>query len=164
MITKICHVVGVPEEHVDYMELLYPAQVDITQTNGPDTEFGPTLTTPKHQGRDELIVVRMYGLDMLRHQNGYWSSTDLQLGKVKRRYLLNDHVKALLGIGHAFHELVNNDIPTDEENVHTSLDVESELNEEVDPNQAGDKEVGVMQWSTDQGVFSPYLLNYSEIL
>ncbi|KAH0652489.1 hypothetical protein KY289_030167 [Solanum tuberosum] len=45
LITKMCRAAGVPEEHVDYMAPLYPASVDITRTKGPDTEFGPTLTT-----------------------------------------------------------------------------------------------------------------------
>uniref|UniRef100_M1DKP2 Uncharacterized protein n=1 Tax=Solanum tuberosum TaxID=4113 RepID=M1DKP2_SOLTU len=61
---------GVSEENVDYMTPLFPALVDITRTKGPDTEFGPTLTTAEHHMRDELIMARMYGLEMLRHQNG----------------------------------------------------------------------------------------------
>ncbi|KAG5605960.1 hypothetical protein H5410_027452 [Solanum commersonii] len=65
------------------------------------------------------------------------ASTDMHLGEVERRYPLNGHAKALLGIGPKFRESVNNDIPTDEENVRTSSDVESDLDEEVDLDQAG---------------------------
>ncbi|KAG5606262.1 hypothetical protein H5410_027754 [Solanum commersonii] len=70
LITKMCRVAGVPEENMDYMVPLYPALVDITRTKGPNTDFGPTLTTIEHHRRDELIMVKMYGLEMLRHQNG----------------------------------------------------------------------------------------------
>ncbi|KAG5590403.1 hypothetical protein H5410_040917 [Solanum commersonii] len=62
---------GVPKENVDSMALLFPASVDITRTKGPDTEFGPTLSTPRRHRHDELIMARMYDLEMLRLQNGY---------------------------------------------------------------------------------------------
>ena len=51
---------------------------------------------------------------MLRHQNDCWASTDVQLGEVEKCYPLNDHTKALLGIGPEFRESIDNDIPTDE--------------------------------------------------
>jgi len=102
------------------MAPLFPTPVDSTRTKGPDTEFGPTLTTAERHRRDELIMARMYGLEMLRHQNGWQASTDEQLGDIERRYPLNAHVKALLGIGPAFHEPVDDDIPTDKERLHTS--------------------------------------------
>jgi len=91
LITKMCHIAGVPKEQLDYMAPLYPALVDITRIKGPYTEFGPTITTAEHHRRDELIMARMYGLDMLRHQNGYHASTDMHLGDVERLYPLNDH-------------------------------------------------------------------------
>uniref|UniRef100_M1DG54 Putative plant transposon protein domain-containing protein n=1 Tax=Solanum tuberosum TaxID=4113 RepID=M1DG54_SOLTU len=142
LITQMCHAAGVPEESLDYMAPLCPAPVDITRTKGPDTEFGPTLTTVECHRRDELVMARMYGLEMLRHQNGCHASTDLQLGEVARRYPLNDHVKALLGIGPAFCEPIDNDIPTDEEHAHPSSDVDSDSEEEIDPVQAGDEAKG----------------------
>uniref|UniRef100_M1DHR2 Uncharacterized protein n=1 Tax=Solanum tuberosum TaxID=4113 RepID=M1DHR2_SOLTU len=120
-------VAGIPEESVDYMTPLFPAPMDITRTKGPDTEFGPTLTTTKRHRRDELIMVRMYSLEILRHQNGCLASTDMQLGDVERCYPLNVHTKALLSIGPKFCELVDDDISTDEERLHTSSDVESDL-------------------------------------
>ncbi|KAG5605050.1 hypothetical protein H5410_026542 [Solanum commersonii] len=104
----MCRAAGVPEENIDYMSPLYPAPVDITWTKGPDTEFFPTLTTVEHHKRDELITARM-------------------------RYPLNGHAKALLGIGLAFCEPVDNDILTDEEHAHTSSDVDSDSEEEIDP-------------------------------
>ncbi|KAK4734815.1 hypothetical protein R3W88_009076 [Solanum pinnatisectum] len=113
LITQMCRAAGVPEENVDYIAPVYPALVDITRTKGPDTVFGPTLTTVEHHRRDEFIMARMYGLEMLHHQNGCRTSTDIQLGEVAKLYPLNDHIKTLLGIGHKFRELVDNDIPTD---------------------------------------------------
>uniref|UniRef100_M1DJT1 Putative plant transposon protein domain-containing protein n=1 Tax=Solanum tuberosum TaxID=4113 RepID=M1DJT1_SOLTU len=98
LITKMCCIAGVPEEQLDYMAPLYLASVDITRTKGPNTEFGPTLTTAERHRRDELIMERMYGLEMLRHQNGCHASTDMQLGDVERHYPLNDHARALLGM------------------------------------------------------------------
>ncbi|KAG5630314.1 hypothetical protein H5410_002031 [Solanum commersonii] len=129
---------GVPDENLDYVAPLYPAPMDITWTKGPDTEFGPTLTTIERHRRNELIMVRMYNLEMLRHQNGCHASTDIQLGKVERRYLLNNYARALLGIDLAFREPVDNDIPTDEEHVRTGSDVDSDSEEEIDPAQADD--------------------------
>ncbi|KAK4727005.1 hypothetical protein R3W88_031922 [Solanum pinnatisectum] len=140
LITQMCRTVGVPEENVDYMAPLYPA--------------------PCHM-RDELITAKMYGLEMLHHQNSCHTSTDMQLGEVERCYPLNNHAKALLGIGPAFHEPIDNDIPTDEERAHTSSNVDFDSKEEIDPAQAGDEAEGAMRWKTNQGVFSPYLVNYS---
>lgn len=68
-------------------------------------------------------MARMYGLEILRHQNGCLASTDVQLGDVERRYPLNAHAKALLGIGLEFHEPVDDDIPTDEDRQRTGSDV-----------------------------------------
>ncbi|KAH0665072.1 hypothetical protein KY285_026278 [Solanum tuberosum] len=142
LITKMCRTAGVPEENVDYMEPLFPAPVDITRTKGLDTEFGPAITTVERHRRDKLIMARMYGLEMLHHQNGCLASTDMQLGEVERRYSLNDHAKALLGISPVFREPIDNDIPTDKERFRTSSDVESDSDEEVDPTQAGDEANG----------------------
>ncbi|KAG5610948.1 hypothetical protein H5410_022229 [Solanum commersonii] len=140
LITRMCRAAGIPKKNVDYMTPLFPAPVDITRTKGPDTEFVPTLTTTERHRRDELIMVRMYDLKMLRHQNGCLASTAMQLGDVERRFPLNAQAKALLGIGPEFRELVDDEILTNEERFHTSSDVESD--EEDDPAQAGDKVEG----------------------
>ncbi|KAH0781553.1 hypothetical protein KY290_001151 [Solanum tuberosum] len=142
LITRMCRVAGVLEENLEYMAPLFQASVDITRTKGPDTEFGPNLTIVERHRRDELIMARMYDLEMLRHQNGYLSSTDMQLGDVERRYTMNDHAKALLGIAPTFREPVNNDILTDEEHLRTSSDVEFDSDEEVGPAQVGDEADG----------------------
>uniref|UniRef100_M1DQI2 Putative plant transposon protein domain-containing protein n=1 Tax=Solanum tuberosum TaxID=4113 RepID=M1DQI2_SOLTU len=139
LITRMSRVAGVLEENLDYMAPLFPASVDIYRTRGPDIEFGPNLTTVERHRRDELIMARMYDLEMLRHQNGYLASTDMQLGDVERRYTMNDHAKALLGITPAFREPVDNDIPTDEEHLRTSSDVEFDSDEKVGPAQVGDE-------------------------
>uniref|UniRef100_M1DTB3 Uncharacterized protein n=1 Tax=Solanum tuberosum TaxID=4113 RepID=M1DTB3_SOLTU len=85
-----------------------------------------------------LKVVMNYQISRFHYTN----ITRDKLGEVARLYPLNDHGKTLLGIGPEFRESVDNDIPTDEENVLTSSDVESDSEEEVDPDQAGDEAVG----------------------
>ncbi|KAG5591738.1 hypothetical protein H5410_042252 [Solanum commersonii] len=139
LITSLCRPAIVSEENMDYIAPLFPAPVDITRTKGPVTKFGPTLTTVKCHRQDELIMARVYGLEMLRHQNGCRASTDTQLGDVERHYPLNAHAKALLGIGPEFREPIDDDIPIDEERLRTSSNVVSDSDEEVDPAQAGDE-------------------------
>ncbi|KAG5571633.1 hypothetical protein H5410_061399 [Solanum commersonii] len=131
LITKMCRAVGVPEENVDYMTPLYPAPVDITAPRGL------TLSLARHSPW-------MYGLELLRHQNGCHTSTDIQLGDVARRYPLNDHARALLGIGPKFWELIENDISTDEENMRSGSNVDSDSEEEIDPAQADAEVDGVI--------------------
>ncbi|KAH0722863.1 hypothetical protein KY290_005520 [Solanum tuberosum] len=108
--------------------------------------FGGLVTrlcrSAERHRRDALLMARMYGVEMLRHQNGCLVSTDMQLGDVEMRYPLNAHAKALLGIGPAFRESVDDDISTDEERLRTSSDVESDSDEEVDPAHAGDEAEG----------------------
>uniref|UniRef100_M1DMK3 Putative plant transposon protein domain-containing protein n=1 Tax=Solanum tuberosum TaxID=4113 RepID=M1DMK3_SOLTU len=135
LITKMCRAASVPEENVDYMA----PPVDITRTKGTYTEFGPTLTTVERYRRDEFIMRMMYVLEMLRHQNGCHVSTNMQLGDVERRYPLNDNARALLGIVHEFWEPIENDILTEEENMRTGSDVDSDSEEEIDPAQANDE-------------------------
>ncbi|KAG5631406.1 hypothetical protein H5410_003123 [Solanum commersonii] len=72
LIIILCRAVGVPKEKVDYMEPLFPAPVDITRTKGPDTEFGPTLTTAELHRHDELIMASMYGLEILAIRMAVW--------------------------------------------------------------------------------------------
>lgn len=76
---KICCLVGVLEERLDYISALYLAAVDITFTKGHDTNLGPTLTTAEHHLRDDLIMVRMYGLEILRHSIGGRPSNVVQI-------------------------------------------------------------------------------------
>ncbi|KAG5604798.1 hypothetical protein H5410_026290 [Solanum commersonii] len=112
LITKMFRVAGVLGENVDYMAPLYPTPVDITRSKGPDIDFGPTIITVERHRRDELIMARMH-------------------------YFLNDHAKALLGISPEFREPIENDIPTDEENLRTWSDVDSVSEKEMDPAHMG---------------------------
>ncbi|KAG5615180.1 hypothetical protein H5410_015004 [Solanum commersonii] len=143
IITRLCCAAGVPYESLDYMAPLFPVLVDITKTKGFDNEFGPPLTTTERHHRDELIMARMYGLELLRHQNGCRASIEEQLGKLERRYPLNAHAKTLLGISPELSEHVDDDISIDEDRLHTCFDVEFDSDtEEVDPAQAGDEAEG----------------------
>lgn len=109
----------------------------------------------------------MYGLEMLRHPNGCLASSNVQQGEIERDYTQNAHIEDLIGVGRTFHQPVSYDIPTDEDRLHTSSDVESNSNEEVDPVQACDESERVDAIYDYQGVFSPYLLycsNFYEAL
>ncbi|KAG5615745.1 hypothetical protein H5410_015569 [Solanum commersonii] len=132
---RAVHGYGVPKENMEYIAPLFQAPVDIMRTNGPDTEVRPTLSTAARHRRDALIMAMMYGLEMLRHRNGCLASNDMQLGDVERRYLLNAHAKALLGIGPEFVSLST-------DRLRTRIDVDSDSDEEVDPAQAGDEAEG----------------------
>lgn len=101
----------VPNEHFDYIALLYPAIVDITRTKGPDTHLGPIITIVEWNRRDKLTMDKMYGLEMVVHDTGGQPSTDLEIGDVNRQYPLNNHVKALLRIGTMFWDPIENYIP-----------------------------------------------------
>ncbi|KAG5631731.1 hypothetical protein H5410_003448 [Solanum commersonii] len=139
LITKMCRPAGDPEENVDYMSPLFPTPVISLEPRGSTLSLGQLSPLLERHRRNELIMARMYGLEMLCHQNGCLASTDMQLGEVESCYPLNDHDMALLGIGPEFREPVDNDIPIDEERLRTSLDMESNSDEEVDPAQAGDE-------------------------
>ncbi|KAG5581027.1 hypothetical protein H5410_051654 [Solanum commersonii] len=66
----------------------------------------------------------------------------MQLGDVERCYSRNTHAKSLHGIGPEFCESIDDVIPINEERLRTSSDVESDSNEEVDLDQAGDEAEG----------------------
>lgn len=61
--------------------------------------------------RDDLIMIRMYGLEMLLHKNEFLASTREQLVEVKRKYSLNEHAMAVLGLSPDFFEPTYNDVP-----------------------------------------------------
>lgn len=51
--------------------------LDVTKTKGPKTVHGLTLTIAERNRRDNIITMRMYGLEMLDHKNvGRASSQD----------------------------------------------------------------------------------------
>uniref|UniRef100_M1DV28 Uncharacterized protein n=1 Tax=Solanum tuberosum TaxID=4113 RepID=M1DV28_SOLTU len=62
--------VGVLEESVDYMAPLFTTPLDVTKTKWLENMNGPTLTTAEHNMRDDLITVRMFGVEILCHRNG----------------------------------------------------------------------------------------------
>ncbi|KAG5568431.1 hypothetical protein H5410_064554 [Solanum commersonii] len=96
---------GLPGKSWDYTAPFFPAPVD-------------------------LIMAHMYELEMLRHQNKCLASIEERLGEVERRYPLNVLTKVFLGISLEFHELMDNDVPTDEERMRTGSDVDSDSDTE----------------------------------
>lgn len=79
IISKMCHIVGVPKESLDYIAPLYPTTMDITCTKREDTDLGPILITIEGHRRDDLIMAKMYVLKMLRHTTGGRPSTDWEI-------------------------------------------------------------------------------------
>lgn len=116
---------------------LYPVVVDISRTKKPDTELGPTLTTAERHQRDDLIMVRMFGLKMLQHKTGVLLSNLIEPMDVNRHNSLNAHAEALLCIRQDFIELFV-DIPMDEDNFCTGSDVDLDSEDEMDIPQAED--------------------------
>ncbi|KAG5631479.1 hypothetical protein H5410_003196 [Solanum commersonii] len=141
-----------------------PVLVEMTKTKGPNNEFSPPLTTLERHHRDELIMAHMYGLEMLCHQNKCLESTEEQLEQVERRYPLNVHANALLGISSEFHELVDDDVPTDEERMRIGSDVDSDSDtEEATLYRLVMRQKAEKPWRIDQGVIHlPYCFIYNE--
>lgn len=57
----------------------------------------------------------MYGLEMLPHKNGCRASSQENLDEVAKKYPLNEHAMAMLGLGPDFFELVWDDVSNDED-------------------------------------------------
>ncbi|KAG5619932.1 hypothetical protein H5410_005150 [Solanum commersonii] len=130
LITSLCRTKGVPEESVDYIAPLFTTPLNVMKTKGPENAHGPTLTTTKHNKRDDLIMAHIYGLEMLCHKNGCRVSTEEQLSDIEQRYPLNEHAKAVLGLGPEFLEPIWDDVPTDEDKMRTISVIESDFEEE----------------------------------
>lgn len=70
----------------------------ITHTKGFDTNLVPILTIVECKRRDELIMDKMYTLDMLRHTTCHGPSIDSNIEEVHMRYSLNYHALVVLEI------------------------------------------------------------------
>lgn len=76
----------------------------------------------------------MYGLEILRHRNGFSASTVKHLREIDTRYPLNVHARVILGIGAQFFEHMEDDVPTYEDRLRTNSDVDSDSEtEDMDP-------------------------------
>lgn len=133
LIAKMCRRAGVPTKNLDYMDPFYPEAEDITRKKWPD--LGPTLTIAERHRRDELIMARMHGLEMLHYSTGSRPSNVVELLEINQHYPLNTHVEALLDIGQTFTEPFDDDIPTNEDNCAQS---HTDFEDEMDPPKAGD--------------------------
>ncbi|TMW86980.1 hypothetical protein EJD97_020613 [Solanum chilense] len=83
----------------------------------------------------------MYILEMLRHSASGRPLNWSELHEFNRRYLLNVHAEALLGIGPMFVEPFGNDVPTNEDKLRTSSDVDSDSKDEIEPLPVEDDDV-----------------------
>lgn len=106
--------------------------MDVTRAKGPDTELGPTLITAERHIRIEVIMARMYGLKMLRHKTRGQPSNCSELDAVICQYPYNVHANVLLGIGPMFADPFWDDVPTDEDNLQTGSNVESNSEDEIE--------------------------------
>lgn len=79
----------------------------------------------------------MYEQRMLWHKTGGCPSTPKELQEVDAPYPLNAHANAVLGIGPQFIKPLEDDIPTDPDEVRAGLDTEEEDIKEEPPTTVG---------------------------
>lgn len=126
LITRLYRDAGVPKEPLDYIPRIKSNPYVVTSTRGPDLQSKPVLTIAEIYRRDEMITIRMYGLQMLTLRTSGRPTTEEEFKYIERRYPLNDHTRSVLGIGPQVFEPLDNDIPMDVEHQRASSDVESE--------------------------------------
>lgn len=78
-ITKLCRQAGIPEENMDCMASLFTTPLNVTKTKGAETVHGPTVNIAERNRRDDMITMRMYGLEMMCHTNGCRTSSQEKL-------------------------------------------------------------------------------------
>lgn len=77
----------------------------------PKVSMGAIRTTTVRAYRDEHIMVRIYGLELLRHQSGGRPSILAEIDEVEVWYLLHNHTTTVLCIGTKFFEPMEDDVP-----------------------------------------------------
>lgn len=66
-ISKMYCRTSVNGKFLGYMALMYPIILDIICTKGSNNYLGPILSTFKRNKMDELMMARMFGLEMFRY-------------------------------------------------------------------------------------------------
>lgn len=98
-IIKLCKHVSVPEDPLDYFpHIKAPPHCVINIKR-------PVLTSIERVYRDELIMDRIYRLEMLCHKAYGRPSTLAELDEVEARFPLNDYANVVLGTRPQFFEL-----------------------------------------------------------
>ncbi|KAF3645858.1 hypothetical protein FXO37_20754 [Capsicum annuum] len=89
-------------------------------------------TIPGRQAQNKEIKTRMYGLQMLQLRVGGFPATHEEIQAVEMDYYLGHHARTMLRIGTDFIELVDDDVPTEEELRMCNLNIESDEMEYTD--------------------------------
>lgn len=74
-IIELCRHAGVTEEPLDYFLQIVVPYYNLTDIKGPVVFGGPMFTTTERAHKDELIMGRMFWLEMSRHRIGSRPST-----------------------------------------------------------------------------------------
>lgn len=88
LITKLCRHTCVPKDPLDDVPYIEASHYNVANINGPNVSLVPVLTIAERAHRDELIMVRMFGLEKLRHRVDGRPSNHYEFDKVEARYSL----------------------------------------------------------------------------
>ncbi|PHU30473.1 hypothetical protein BC332_02566 [Capsicum chinense] len=122
----------VDEEELDYKPEVITLPVDITTARSTSRATGLILTMVERQTRTDKVLGRLYSLMMMLSTTGGRLATPEKLHAVKLDYPLGHHARTMLRIGLDFVEMVDDDIPTDEEHRYRDSNIESNEEDQSD--------------------------------
>ncbi|KAF3629434.1 hypothetical protein FXO38_05422 [Capsicum annuum] len=137
----------VDEEELDYKPGVITCPVDITTARTASGVNGPILTMVERKNRDDEILTRMYGLQMLQWTTGGRPATLEEHHVVELDYPLGHHARTLLQIGPNFVKPIDDDMPIDEERRYRDSDMESD--EEDQSNDVADDDADDVDGTTE---------------
>lgn len=126
LINELYRRAGVLKKPHDYFSQIMTPHYNVTKIKGPDVSAGPVLSTAERAHKEELTMGRIYELEMLCYKIGSITSTRLELDEVEARYLLNVHANAVLAIDPLLFEPVEDDVPTELEDVRDASNVDED--------------------------------------
>lgn len=130
LITEMCLRVGVPTDSFGYCPHIEASPCIVSAVQGLEPGAPPTLTIVERACRDELVMACMFEMQSLMLRDHGRLITPEEIANVEIQYPLNDHARAMLGIGPQFIEQLDDDISSDLE--ANKSDTEEEDEEEVD--------------------------------
>ena len=120
----------IEEEPADHKLPHNPKKVDLTKIKDPETGQGINLTTAERHARDESFFRHLYGMTRFTMMNGGRVPTDAELRQLDYDYPLNEHARAMCGVGVNFEEPLDDDVPTDDDHQLLDSDVEDNSDDE----------------------------------
>lgn len=99
LITTFCRYTGVLEKPLDNRPDICAMPYSVTNIKESNISFSSTMTSQERAHRDDLIMGQMYRLEILCYWTRRCSSTDVELYQMELQYPLNNHAKAVMGIG-----------------------------------------------------------------